>query len=292
MVHRTLLRRLPLILASVLLPLAACQQASVTRSSVEPSSPEAFKVVGFFGGAPSQLQRLTHLIPGFLAFDEDGTLADWDLRDTVTEAHAAGVRVVVSFDGEHWERNFLPMSDNRDGSRDRFIGNLDRFCREYDIDGVDYDWEIGGGFSPEQQLLYSELVIETCRVLKPTGRTVSIDAYFRDELNADAIAAIDWIQLMCYTDLEEMVAMIDYWRARGVPREKLLIGMAIGWGDRREGFDAKLIAAKTRYALAHGFGGVMLFRTDLDPVGEHSMLDVVAETISSHRFGAAAPAAP
>ena len=275
--HLPVFRTLPL-LAALVVPILGCQHRAVPRTGDLPPRPEPFKVVGFFGGAPWQLERMTHLIPGFLAFEADGTLAEWDLRETVTQAHAAGVRVVVSFDGEHWEENFLPMSDNRDGSRDRFIENLDRFCRQYDIDGVDYDWEIGGGFSPEQQLLYSELVIETCRVLGRSGRTVSIDAYFRDELNAEAIDAIDWIQLMCYTDLEEMIAMIDYWRARGVPREKLLIGMAIGWGDQGEGFDSELIGAKTRYALDNGFGGVMLFRTDLDPIGTGSLLEVVDRT--------------
>ena len=271
-----------MLIAVVLPGVGGCHPDSDLRSGPDPLGPDSFKVVGFFGGEPWQLERMTHLIPGFLAFEADGTLAEWDLRETVERAHAAGVRVVVSFDGEHWERNFLPMSDNRDGSRDRFIANLDRFCRQYELDGVDYDWEIGGGFSPEQQLLYSELVIETCRMLGPSGRTVSIDAYFRDELNAEAIAAIDWIQLMCYTDFDEMIAMIDYWQARGVPREKLLLGMAIGWGDQGEGFDADLVERKTRYARDRGYGGVMLFRTDLDPIGAGSMLEVVSTTASDH----------
>ena len=256
--------------------LAGCHSTEKRTRIPEPS----FKVIGFFGGDDWRLQRMTHLIPGFLAFDQDGNLAEWDLRPLAREAHAAGVKVIVSFDGEHWQENFLPMSQNEDGSRDRFIANILRFCLDNDVDGVDYDWEIGGGFSPAQQALYSELVIETRDAFAPHGLTVSIDAYFRDELDARGIAAVDWLQLMAYTDLEEMAHMISYWESRGVPKDKIVIGMAAGWGENREGFDQDLARAKTRHGIEQGYAGVMLFRTDLDPEDDTSMLHAVDETLA------------
>jgi len=241
--------------------------------------PSAIRVVCFFGGGEWRYERMTHFIPGFLGFEADGTLRDWDLREVAREAHASGVKVIVSFDGEHWEENFLPMSSNEDGSRDRFVENILHYCQENGIDGVDYDWEIGGGFSTEQQALYSELVIATKDAFRPHGLSVSIDAYFRDELNAEGIEAVDWMQLMAYEDIEEMYSMVEYWEARDVPREKIVIGMAAGWGDEQEGFDHDLARSKTRTCLEGGYGGVMLFRTDLDTVDETSMLGVVHETI-------------
>ena len=249
------------------------------QSPVESSAkPHDYKVIGFFGGGPWRYERMTHVIPGFLAFDGEGHLADWDLAELVTEAHAHGVKVVISFDGQHWQENFLPMSDNADGSRDRFLGQLRTFCIDQDIDGVDYDWEIGGGFSPEQQKLYSDLVIETVKIMRPLGKTVSIDAYFRDEINAEALEAIDWLQLMSYVDMDEMKQMIAYLETRGVPREKMMLGMAAGWGPNGEGFDQELASAKTRHVIDGGYGGVMIFRTDLDPENEHSMLWSVDQT--------------
>ena len=264
--------------ASMLYMVPGCESVvSPTPASLKSHD---YKVIGFFGGGPWRYERMTHVIPGFLAFDGEGHLAEWDLADIVTEAHAHGVKVVVSFDGEHWQENFLPMSDNADGSRDRFLEQLRIFCIDQDIDGVDYDWEIGGGFSPEQQKLYSDLVIETVKIMRPLGKTVSIDAYFRDEINAEAIEAIDWLQLMSYVDMDEMKQMIAYWEARGVPREKMMLGMAGGWGPNGEGFDQELARAKTRHVIDGGYGGVMIFRTDLDPENEQSMLWTVDQTFN------------
>lgn len=252
-----------------------CVQSPTPAST----KPHGYKVIGFFGGGPWRYERMTHVIPGFLAFDGEGHLAEWDLTDIVKEAHAHGVKVVISFDGEHWQENFLPMSDNADGSRNRFLDQLRAFCIEQDIDGVDYDWEIGGGFSPEQQKLYSDLVIETVKIMRPLDKTVSIDAYFRDEINAEAIEAIDWLQLMSYVDMDEMKQMVGYWEARGVPRKKIMIGMAAGWGPNGEGFDQDLARAKTRHVIEGGYGGIMIFRTDLDPENEQSMLWSVDQSI-------------
>ena len=256
--------------------LVGCHSAEKGSHGSEPP----FKVIGFFGGGEWRLQRMTHLIPGFLAFDQDGNLAEWDLRSLAREAHDAGVKVIISFDGEHWQENFLPMTRNEDGSRDRFIANILRFCLDNEIDGVDYDWEIGGGFSPEQQALYSDLVVETRDAFAPYGLTVSIDAYFRDELNARGIAAVDWLQLMAYTDLEEMAHLISYWESRGVPKEKIVIGMAAGWGENREGFDQDLARAKTLHGIEGGYAGVMIFRTDLDPEDDASILHAVDATLA------------
>lgn len=260
----------------MMMPLMLALLAGCHSTEKRPQIPEPpFKVIGFFGGGDWRLQRMTHLIPGFLAFDQDGNLAEWDLRALSGEAHAAGVKVIISFDGEHWQENFLPMTRNEDGSRDRFIANILRFCLDNDVDGVDYDWEIGGGFSPAQQALYSELVVETSDAFAPHGLTVSIDVYFRDELDARGIAAVDWLQLMAYTDLEEMTHMISYWESRGVPKEKIVIGMAAGWGENREGFDQDLARAKTRHGIEQGYAGVMLFRTDIDPEDDTSILHAV-----------------
>ena len=266
----------PLLLLVSCVWCAACS----TPSRVPGPSPDHL-VVCFFGGGSWRYERMTHFIPGFLGFTGDGELDEWDLRPITEAAHRAGVQVIVSFDGEHWEDNFLPMSDNAAGSRDRFIANILQYCLDNDVDGVDYDWEIGGGFSPAQQALYSDLVIETKQAFQPHGLSVSIDAYFRDELNADGIAAVDWLQLMAYEDMDEMESMVEYWEARGVPAEKIVIGMAVGWGDEGEGMDHALARAKVRYCLEGGYAGLMLFRTDLDPENEESMLRTVHDTLAS-----------
>ena len=55
--------------------------------------------------------------------------------------------------------------------------------------------------------------------------------------------------------------------------------LTVGIRDEGEGFDPDLARAKVRVCLDGGYGGVMLFRTDLDPEDSSSMLDVVHETI-------------
>lgn len=264
----------------LILLLALCMWcAACSMPARVPAGSPDHVVVCFFGGGPWRYERMTHFIPGFLSFTGDGELDDWDLRPIAEEAHRYGVKVIVSFDGEHWQNNFLPMSDNADGSRDRFIDNILQYCLDNDVDGVDYDWEIGGGFSSAQQTLYSDLVIETKRAFQPHGLTVSIDAYFRDELNAEGIAAVDWLQLMAYEDMDEMRSMVEYWKVRGVPDKKIVIGMAVGWGDEGEGTDHALARAKVKFCLDGGHGGLMLFRTDLDPEDEQSMLLTVHDAL-------------
>ena len=125
-------------------------------------------------------------------------------------------------------------------------------------------------------------MIKTKQAFQPHGFTVSIDAYFRDELNAEGIAAVDWLQLMAYEDMDEMRSMVEYWKARGVPDEKIVIGMAVGWGDEAEGMDLALARAKVKFCLEGKHAGVMLFRTDLDSQDARSMLLTVHEALEEH----------
>ena len=58
---------------------------------------------------------------------------------------------------------------------------------------------------------------------------------------------------------------------------------AAGWGENQEGFDQELARAKTLHGINEGYAGVMLFRTDLDPKDESSMLHAVDQTLREAR---------
>jgi chitinase len=88
--------------------------------------------------------RLTHINYAFLIPNADGTFVPvvngWKLQKIVTEAHAAGVQVLISVGGWGWEKEFEALAADP-ASRAAFVQNLAAFVADYNLDGADIDWE-------------------------------------------------------------------------------------------------------------------------------------------------------
>lgn len=64
---------------------------------------------------------------------------DYLLNRVVREAHAKGVRVLMSIGGWTGSQYFSPLAATKQG-RKTFIDGAVQFVRDYNLDGIDIDW--------------------------------------------------------------------------------------------------------------------------------------------------------
>ncbi|KAF9315385.1 hypothetical protein BG003_003093 [Podila horticola] len=68
---------------------------------------------------------------------------DYLLNRVVREAHAKGVKVLMSIGGWTGSQYFSPLAATKQG-RKTFIDGAVQFVQEYNLDGIDIDWEYPG----------------------------------------------------------------------------------------------------------------------------------------------------
>jgi len=227
---------------------------------------ESFKVVGYcsemFSDPVEALpyDKLTHVIYAFLIPGSDGTLIGIEkpekLKALVAAAHAKGVKVSVAVGG--WSYKNIPLQGNFEmlagdvKSRKLFVKNTVAFLKAYDLDGLDLDWEFPTASGP-----YEALVRDLSLALDAENMLLSAALNGAwSETGAPAVSALvsdtclgyfDFINIMAYdadptgpghSPLWFADTSIRYWAARGVPREKIIIGVpfygAPGWVQYRD----------------------------------------------------------
>ena len=108
-----------------------------------------FKVVGYlpsWSGAVSAVQfsKLSHIIYAFLIPTSSGGYEAIDdpskLSSMVTSAHANGVKAMISVGGGGGGGGFAGIVASS-ANITTFVNNMIAFANQYDLDGVDIDWE-------------------------------------------------------------------------------------------------------------------------------------------------------
>lgn len=119
---------------------AFCCSASTTHGA------ETEKVLlGYVYGAPDKINydAYTHLCHAFIVAEKDGKLIPQEnvpSRHLTTDAHRAGVKVLLSLGGWGWDANFAAMSLDP-AAEDRYVDAVMKLVDDFDYDGVDIDWE-------------------------------------------------------------------------------------------------------------------------------------------------------
>ncbi len=203
--------------------------------------------------------RLTHVIYAFLIPGTDGSLIGIEepekLRALVKAAHAHQVKVMVAVGG--WSYQNVPLAGNFEQlasdvrTRKLFVRNVLRFLEEYQLDGLDLDWEY-----PTRSGPYEALVRELRQALSAEGLEFSaaLNGAWSETgapavsalVTAECLQAFDFINIMAYdadpagpghSPVWFADASLRYWAALGVPREKLVLGVpfygAPGWVQYR-----------------------------------------------------------
>lgn len=195
---------------------------------------------------------LTPAADGSIVVPDWGPFPDGDL---IARSHAAGASVVLVIGGDDAAATagFAALAANP-GARASFVRNLRTIVEKNGYDGVDLDWEFPN--SAADRANYTALVSEV-RAGLGWGRTLSITGPATDwwgqwfDLNA-IVPNLDWVGAMTYalsgpswsqhadhssalyssSDGEaSMDATTNYYLGRGVPAEKLLVGLPF-YGER------------------------------------------------------------
>jgi chitinase len=101
--------------------------------------------VGYLFGQPRPIDfRLyTHICHAFLVADGEGRVqkrGSVPSRELTTEAHKAGVRVLLSLGGWGWDRQFASIVSQPE-AEDRYARTVMEIIDQTDYDGIDLDWE-------------------------------------------------------------------------------------------------------------------------------------------------------
>ncbi|SHK33093.1 glycosyl hydrolase family 18 protein [Desulforamulus aeronauticus] len=236
---------------------AQAQTAQQVKPNGNHEKYNGFRVVGYYSGDlfdnpvdNLQLPVYTHINYGFLIPQEDGSFIPIEkpdkLRELVEKGHAAGVKIFVAVGGYTYQgvpvvSNFEKIGNSPE-LLEKFTQGLADFAAEYNIDGIDLDWE-----SPKHEHAdsYEKTVLLLKSKLAAQGMELSASVNgTRDPQNGweaiaaitdKAAAALDFINLMCY-DLQSDVhhsplffgdLSIDYWLNRGLAADKIVLGMPL-----------------------------------------------------------------
>jgi GH18 family chitinase len=285
-----------------------------------------FKVVGYmpsWAGDVNTVQysKLTHINYAFILPNSNGTLQGLDnpgkLSSLVTKAHANGVKVSISVGG--WndgnDSGFEGLAASS-GSRTTFINALINLVNQYNLDGVDIDWEYpdNGASANNYLTLMTSLSTEmhnrgkilTAAVVGDGGASI-LNGVFN---------VVDFLNLMAYdyNDYQHSTYALaqqsmNYWRGRGLPKEKCVLGVPFyghptwesyaqlvnrGADPYSDTFDGvgyngiTTIKNKTNLAFDNG-NGIMMWELSNDLFNQYSLVSAIHDVVIARGGGGTNP---
>ncbi|HEX6034768.1 MAG TPA: glycosyl hydrolase family 18 protein [Anaerolineales bacterium] len=256
--------------------------------------------------------KLTHINYSFLTPKVDGTFNPinnaWKLKQIVKDAHAHNVRVCISVGGWGWDAQFEDLAASPE-SRSAFVQNLKAFLEEYNLDGVDMDWEYPDPGPSSQNFL---ALIRELRAALPDKLLTTAVVSYGDEhglgVPNESFELFDFVNIMTYDGpdhgtMEQFERGLSYWSERGLPKEKMVMGAPF-YGDpnmpyfkivqadpnaaQTDTFEyfgrtyhyngIPTMQAKTRLAMENA-GGMMFWALDHDAQGDLSLVNAIYQTV-------------
>lgn len=225
-------------------------------------------------------------------------------------------------DSDVWEEQMEAQSDehNKAFTSGVLEDNIIEILDKYDFDGVHFDYEYP--ISAKAWRYYNKFLVSLDEKLGDYTLGVAGNSW-NIKFTTAAIAAIDSFEIMSYDMIddegrhatyEDTVKLVQSVGIYGMPYEKVNVGLAFysrptdmstywyGYNGCYEGIDENgwyhcdiidkdfwfntpdVIAAKTEYAINHGFGGVMIwhYNCDLPSTHEDSLLRAAGETVEEY----------
>jgi GH18 family chitinase len=285
-----------------------------------------FKVIGYFPTWSGNVDtiaydKMTHVNYSFILPTATGGLQA--LQDTarlqqfVKNAHAQGVKALIAVGG--WndgnDSGFVSLSANAN-YRQTFVTNLVNFVEQYDLDGVDMDWEYpNAGVEAENfKLLMSAL----SQALHARGKLLSAAVTGNDwpgSIDSDVINSVDYLNLMVYDNpvphstYSAAESAISHWKnIEGLPKDKTVLGVPFyartngyvkykdiiaqygteaAYIDDAGGNDYNgipTIQAKTQLGLEEA-GGIMYWEVTQDTLDDTSLMSAIWDVVKSQETG-------
>ncbi|MFB9235787.1 glycosyl hydrolase family 18 protein [Plantactinospora siamensis] len=285
--------------------------------------PNNFKSVGYlpsWSGDVNAVQygKLTHINYAFALPNADGTLRAVDnpgkLSSLVSLGHANNVKVSIAIGG--WndgdDSAFEALAGNS-GARGAFVNNVIGFVNQYNLDGVDIDWEYPDPGTSANN--YASLMQQLSTALHARGKlltsAVVSEGYYLQGVPTTVFGYVDWLNIMAYdggsphANYDWSIASVNGWKARGLPAAKAVLGVPfysrpgyytyaalVGMdpananrdcatvGGSQECYNGiPTITRKTQWALANA-GGMMNWELSQDSTGSTSLVSAIYQTVT------------
>ena len=200
---------------------------------------------------------LTHIIYASISVSANGSLEELDdadedlLQELVDYADAAGIKVGISL-GDGDDNNFNTIAESSSITND-FVNEVDDFVEDYDLDGVDINWQTIDDDDESDNL--EELLEELEEALSEDSRFLSMtvtsgeDDSQADEVDNDLFDYVDFVNVMAFdstdsddlhSSLEDAEDAITYWTGRCLIQNKLVLGVPFYSQDDDEDVDETL----------------------------------------------------
>lgn len=298
---------------------AAAVTMTVSAPAAQAAYPPGFKSVGYQPSWSSNVStipynKLTHINYAFVLPNANGTLQGVPepgrLQQLVSLGHQNGVKVSIAVGG--WNNgnddNFEILAASANG-RTTFVNSLINLVGQYNLDGVDMDWEYpdpgveGDNFTLlMRQLgdaLHSRGKLLTAAVV--SGGSVA------NGVQPAVFGIVDWLNIMAYdggsphANYDWSINSVNAWKSRGLPANKAVLGVPfysrptyISYRDlvaqdpanaNRDCYNGNCynglptIRRKTTWALSNA-GGIMNWELSQDTTTSTSLLNAIWETAS------------
>ena len=281
-----------------------------------------FRVVGYmpsWAGDVNAIQysKLTHINYAFALPTSTGGLQSIEnpskLQSLVSLAHARNVKVLIAVGG--WnngdDSGFETLAANST-YRNNFVNNLINFVNQYSLDGVDIDWEYPDAGTSANN--YVTLMTQLATELHNRGKllTAAVVGENGGSILSSVFNVVDYLNLMAYdynnfdhSTYNYAVASFNYWKGRGLPASKAVMGVPFYGRPSWETFAALVargadpyadtysgvgyngittIKNKTNLAFDQG-SGVMIWELSGDATGANSLLSAIHEVVLNHGGG-------
>jgi hypothetical protein len=210
----------------------------------------------------------------------------------VSACHQNNVKAIVCIGGQGQSGNFSSAT-SKPSSQTALVQNIVELVKTGGYDGVDMDWEVGEqGDGPALVAKFKSLHKELREAIDKMSPKPMMTAAVATDWYPNSTAAIaeyvDQLNNMSYYDrVNKMDGLFAPVLKLGVP--KSIQGVGFGFDSDGEVKDVADIAAKCRYAIDGGFGGIMIWDVTHAPA---STMDTVARYVSlEHASAAIAPQA-
>ena len=275
-----------------------------------------FRVIGYmpsWSGDVNTVQysKLTHINYAFLLPTASGGLQALDnaskLQSLVSLAHANGVKVMISVGG--WnngdDSGFESLAGNS-SYRSAFVTNMMNFVAQYNLDGVDIDWEYPDAGTSANN--YVSLMTALATSLHAQGKllTAAVVGTGGDGVLSSVFSQVDFLNLMAYdynnydhSTYTYASQSISYWKGKGLPASKCVLGVPFYGRPSWESYAALIARGASPYAdtydgvgyngittmkskvdLAYDQGsGIMIWELSQDATGTYSLLSAIHDEV-------------
>ena len=304
-----------------------CCMLLVLLSSVIAPAQAQFKVIGYlptWAGSVSDIQfsKLTHVNYAFLIPTSTGDYNPIEnpskLQSLVAAAHANGVKVLVSVGGGGGGNGFHSIVANAT-YRTNFVNKMLSFANQYNLDGIDIDWEYPSDGTEANNFLV--MLQQLSATMHSNGKlcTVAVIGDYGNHIVTGVFDVVDYLMIMAYDDNDYQhstynlaVQCMNYWLGRGVPAAKAILGVpfygrptwetyaqllakgADPYSDTYNGVGYNGITTiknKTNLAFDRG-GGIMMWELSGDVSGLYSLVSAIHEVVVTHGGGSVITTAP